>query len=61
MSVKILSFIIISAAIFATPFSTNAQNANKRIAIPDTTSIKATDALTHKDSLTLFASGDKNS
>ena len=57
MSVKILSFIIISAAIFATPFSANAQNANKRIAIPDTTSIKATDALTHKDSLTL-ASGD---
>ena len=59
MSVKIFSFIIISAAIIAMPFSANAQNAKNRIVIPDTASIKATDALTHKDSLTLASDDTK--
>ncbi len=59
MSVKIPSFIIISVAIFAMPFSAKAQNAKNRIVIPDTANIKATDALTHKDSLTLVSSDIK--
>lgn len=59
MSVKITSFIIISAAIFAMPFSAKAQNVKNRIVIPDTANIKATDALTHKDSLTLVANDTK--
>ena len=41
------------------PFSANAQNAKNRIVIPDTASIKATDALTHKDSLTLASDDTK--
>lgn len=56
---KIPSFIIISVAIFAMPFSAKAQNAKNRIVIPDTANIKATDALTHKDSLTLVSSDIK--
>lgn len=59
MSVKITSFIIISAAIFAMPFSAKAQNVKNRIVISDTANIKATDALTHKDSLTLVANDTK--
>lgn len=59
MSVKIPSFIIVSVAIFAMPFSAKAQNAKNRIVIPDTANIKATDALTHKDSLTLVSSDIK--
>jgi hypothetical protein len=59
MSVKRLSYIIMSVAILAMPHSAEAQNDRQRIALSDSTSIKATEILTHQDSLKLMSADSK--
>ena len=48
-----------SVAILAMPHSAEAQNDRQRIALSDSTSIKATEILTHQDSLKLMSADSK--